>query len=336
MKVLLISGNYPPISCGIGDYTFKLSEALKLSGVEVVVLANINWGIFNFFNIKKIISNINPDVIHIQYPSTGYGFSLVPQLISLLYKTIVTIHEVSQSHWIRKLSLFPFSLRSTLIFTNKFEFEAYKKLFIWRKLDCHIIAIGSNISESVEIVDIHKRDFTKVIYFGQIRPQKGMEDLITLAKLIKEQGLAYKVVIVGQLVEHFRSYYEQIYNSAKDLGIDWKLNLSENAVIDILKLNMLCYLPFPDGASGRRGSLFAALNNKMLVFTTEGLQTTFEIKRTIFVTKSANDVIRILSQSTKDDFIREVSIREQYIKSLIKSISWPEIANLHIRIYNCR
>ena len=334
MKVLLVSGSYPPVFCGIGDYTLKLSEALQHSGIEVEVLANINWSLRNIFYIKRTISEINPDIIHIQYPSVGYGFSLVPQLLSLMYKTIVTIHEVSQSYWMRKLSLMPFSFRSTLIFTNSFELSAFKKIFPWRTSNCHIVPIGSNISVNSNIKNTKDRNFENIVYFGQIRPQKGLESVVELAKLIKENNLNYRLIVVSQLFERFKSYYEYIFNSAKDLNIEWKLNLSESNVGEILSSNALCYLPFPDGASERRGSLFAALNNKMLVFTTEGTQITPSIKKSVLITDFPNDVIGILRDNSKNTFISMANAKQNHIEALIKSISWPEIAKSHTDIYS--
>jgi len=330
MRVLLISGSYPPEFCGIGDYTSKLSSNLMLAGTDVHVLANINWSVKNIIKIIKQIKAVKPNLIHIQYPSAGYGYSITPQIISLLFKTVVTIHEVSQGFWVRKLSLMPFSFRSTLIFTNLFELQSFKKLFPWTRKDCHIIPIGSNISVE-KIVPIEKKDTSSIIYFGQIRPQKGMEDVLKLAQIVKAENLPYKIIIVGQLFERFKDYYNSVLNSIQDLEIEWRLNLSEMEVGEILSSNMISYLPYPDGASARRGSLFAALQNKMLVFTTNGSQTTPDIKRSVVITSSPEEVCGLLKDNLNlPDMLQS---KEKDIDSLIKSISWPEIVRQHNVLY---
>ncbi|SDD96043.1 Glycosyltransferase involved in cell wall bisynthesis [Mucilaginibacter pineti] len=333
MKVLLITGTYPPGSCGIGDYTEKLATALKQLQMEVEVLANLDWSITCYFKIKKRIVAINPDIIHIQYPSVGYGASLVPQLLSLQFKTFVTIHEVLQAHILRKISLLPFSIRSQVIFTNEFEKIKFQRIFPWSRLfnTTTVIPIGSNISRTDNGSAMDKNT-TTIVSFGQIRPNKGLEDVLKLASLIEENKLPYTVLIVGQVLPKFQSYFQSLQNSSANI-LDWKINLPEEEVGRVLSNHLLSYMPFPDGVSERRGSLLAALANDMLVFTTCGQHTTAEISTLVVFASSPNDLVYQLKETGHDELLQMSQSRLPLLKKYIKKLGWGNIAKLHREWY---
>lgn len=51
--ILFISNNFPPISCGVGDYTYKLSKALVKQGIEVSILCSSKPEIIASINAFK-------------------------------------------------------------------------------------------------------------------------------------------------------------------------------------------------------------------------------------------------------------------------------------------
>ncbi len=92
MRVLIIAGSYPPDKCGVGDYTFHLANALAArQKVEVGVLTNAgqvnafydnlvkvfrtvsSWRNKSLLEVRHVVSDFHPDVVHIQYPTQGYG-----------------------------------------------------------------------------------------------------------------------------------------------------------------------------------------------------------------------------------------------------------------------
>ena len=124
MKLAMVSGSYPPDVCGSGDYTQRLAEALEVRGVSVEVITGTDWGVKNVPRVQRLIRTLRADLTHIQYPTVGYGRKLGPQLIGLFERAVVTPHEASQTHILRRLSLFPFLFGRRIIFTNRFE-QAY-------------------------------------------------------------------------------------------------------------------------------------------------------------------------------------------------------------------
>ena len=116
MRVLLITGSYPPDKCGVGDYTFHLANALAARPkVEVGVLTNAGhanafddnlvkvfrtvsgWRNKSLLEVRHVVSDFHPDVVHIQYPTQGYGGcppQLLPALLRLIGVPVVqTWHE---------------------------------------------------------------------------------------------------------------------------------------------------------------------------------------------------------------------------------------------------
>ena len=84
----MVSTEYPPMKGGIGRYTSNLVKALQNSGIEVYVICD-DAGKGNFSGLSptnkqnsevllKIVSEINPDIVHVQFEPGMYGLSLDP------------------------------------------------------------------------------------------------------------------------------------------------------------------------------------------------------------------------------------------------------------------
>jgi glycosyltransferase involved in cell wall biosynthesis len=96
MRVLFITGEYPAMQGGVGDYTRRLSQALGALGADVHVLTHVNagedylrtpadayeptvrpilegtgWGLWR--RTLDLVGELRPDVVHIQYQSAAYG-----------------------------------------------------------------------------------------------------------------------------------------------------------------------------------------------------------------------------------------------------------------------
>jgi len=91
MRVCLVSGEFPPMQGGVGDYTQELGAALADLGHEVTVLtstaaagpecrrgcrvlATVNgWGWRSWRALGELTARERPDVVHIQYQTAAYG-----------------------------------------------------------------------------------------------------------------------------------------------------------------------------------------------------------------------------------------------------------------------
>src|SRR4030042_2289155 len=88
MKVLFVTGEFPPMQGGVGDYTREIGLALRDLGCEVAVASSIQAGLTTGLTIHPIIKSWgwgvwgalldlvrreHPDVLHIQYQAAAYG-----------------------------------------------------------------------------------------------------------------------------------------------------------------------------------------------------------------------------------------------------------------------
>jgi len=118
MKVCLVTGEFPPMEGGVGDYTKELATAMAAQGAEVCVLTSkeaqgAEFPSFNVFpviekwewrswsEIIKLIGQEKPDVLHIQYQAAAYkmhpAINFLPWRIRFLRSRpslITTFHDL--------------------------------------------------------------------------------------------------------------------------------------------------------------------------------------------------------------------------------------------------
>jgi len=235
----MISGSFPPIQDGVGDYTGKLLEVMRrqftaditLITTKTLIPSKLNSFLndakqmhtvtaWDFRSIRKIIRLIRrkrPHVVHIQYPALGYGrypwVSFLPLVVRLMLpstKVIATIHEFSGrslSGKLRTIPLIVFSHRVIVVTSEyyndirRFWPQAVKKLVE--------IPVGSNITppEEIDGEELKKLRDTLgfnaedivVCYFGVVRPRKGLETLLGAFRLVKAPNPQTKLLIAGHV-----------------------------------------------------------------------------------------------------------------------------------------
>jgi glycosyltransferase involved in cell wall biosynthesis len=85
-KILMVSTEYPPMHGGVGRYTFNLVRELRKKGSKVIVACNEKgdgdcFGLApanddNYKVLLKIVDELRPDIVHIQYEHGLYGLVL--------------------------------------------------------------------------------------------------------------------------------------------------------------------------------------------------------------------------------------------------------------------
>lgn len=210
MRVLLVSGSYPPMSCGVGDYTAQLAKALGRRGdVTVAVLTGIaaegvmeegvellpgvrTWGIAEAPSIVGRIRRWRPDVVHIQYPTHYYRKIqwVLPTLARIANGPVVqTWHEYYSSRsWPNVLNA---ALPGGLVVVRPNYREKMPGWYRWliRRKEFRFIPNASSIP-AVRLtddernavrsgVDAHGRGL--IAYFGFASPAKGIESLFEIA-----------------------------------------------------------------------------------------------------------------------------------------------------------
>lgn len=283
----MISGSFPPEVCGVGDYTSRVMDTSTAATWKLY--RPRDWSPATFLQKIKDVNSSAAQVIFMQYPTQGYGWSLLPHALCVYYslfskrRFFVVLHEYSQLSP-KSRSALGIMLRSAshVIFTSDFERESAVKRFARLATRSSVIKIRSNIASHLPSPAVGERPID-IVNFGHIRPKKGIETYIESIAHLKAVRGDVRAVLVGQSPAGFEDYLEQISERCLAVGIEIMLNRSDTEVAELLSSAKIAYLPFPDGVSERRGSALAAMSNGALVCTTSGRFTTASLERAMHV-----------------------------------------------------
>lgn len=329
LRVCFVTGSYPPERCGVGDYTERLAEALTQRGHEIaVVLAPAGTG------ARAALRRIpRGSLIHVQYPTIGFGRSLEPLAITLLgrrgRRTLVTLHEFSHAHVLRRATAVALAgAASCAVFTSELERRSLERLLPFAARRSPVIPVGHNIRVHTT-TGAAGHDGVDVVYFGLLAPNKGLEPFLELAALAQQRGLGLRFRVLGGWNDRHAAYVAGVMRDTKALPVEWAGPLEEAALSLELRRSQLAYLPFRDGASDRRTSLLAALAHGVPTITTEGPGTTQELRRATVVTSSADETLARIEALTAG----ERHVLRNAGMAYAEARSWALIAERHEELY---
>lgn len=329
LKICLIVGSQKSNFCGVKNYTEQLAAALNSLGMSASVLAPAGWGFIAFKALLCRLTELQPDVLHVQYPSLGYRASLLPQLLGRTRAapiTVATIHEFSALPKSQQLAVHLFRLTAhARVFVSQYEKDCFQ-----RHLRCtginRVIPIGSNIPVSPEPAE----RCPVVVYFGQVRPSKGIERFLELAKLSTSQHLPFRFEVIGSAPEKFREYGNRLRSESSHYA-EWKIGLNSSGVSRRLASSLAAYLPFPDGASERRGSLLASLSNGLPVISTVGPATGALSGHFLVAHSPAEALPHLLELMRNPHWSHALRARERVFA---RQFDWAAIAASHRDLYS--
>jgi glycosyltransferase involved in cell wall biosynthesis len=318
-----LSAENAALHCGVRDYAVRLAESLRDTGVDARVLAPASWTLRDWVPFVRTLRAEPLDILHLQYPSIGHRASLLPHALGLssgARRFVATLHEHSALQRPQRIAnhLFRATTRR-LIFTTDYEARAFGA---GRRVP--VIPIGSNVPAHPGSPT--RRDI--VLYFGQIRPEKGLEDFVELAAL--SAGAPTRFVIFGSAPPRWRDYGDALRSRA-GRNVAWIEDASLTAVAEAMATATAAYLPFPDGAGLRRGSLLAALSNGLPVIAPFGPSTTVELRAALLEAESPEAALFCL-RLLRSDPARARSIGEAG-RPLARRFSWKAIAGAHVAVY---
>lgn len=298
MKVLLVSGSYPPMPCGVGDYAERLARHLATDeGIDVAVLTSVAaakasprrpevladgtlWRMRDLRSIMKAARGWGPDVVHLQFPTRGYRKAMLPSFLPLAFRSlrfpvIQTWHEPpSRKGLIRYL---PNILSAEILVIVEPQLprslpRVYQRLLARKEV--HFIPVASNIPTvrlSPEERAREKASFgasgkVLVSYFGFPSPPKGIELLFKIADPDSDQ-----LVMLCSLDR--RNPYEASIAEMLE-GEPWNSCsratgfLAPEEVARALAASDAAVFPFTRGVASRNASVLAARSQGTLVITT--------------------------------------------------------------------
>lgn len=333
--LIALLGWAPGLSCGVSDYTARLAEALESEGVRVFLPGWRAWNLVRATDYANKLRQLGATVVHVQYPSRAYERSLGPLCTALgaRSRVVVTAHEWSQSHPLRKCVTATLLLAADgCVFTTESELSAWRKQckgFCLGKRTA-IIPLGSNLLAAEPVTGEERRN--EVVYFGLIRPNKGLEMFLEVAARAWSERDALDFVIIGRTPIGCENYARVMKARARMLpNVIWVGGLEEEAVIRRMERAKVACLPYPDGVSERRGSTLAALNAGLAVVTTSGSGTTEELRRVVLTGNSVEEMLNIIRHLINHDEERIRWIERG--RRWVNERSWSCIARKHLELY---
>jgi glycosyltransferase involved in cell wall biosynthesis len=234
--VLFVSGEFPPMQGGVGDYTREIGLALRDLDCQVHVVSSTEAGPIPGLTVHPAIKHWNwscwrvlldlirrhrPDVIHVQFQAAAYAMHpaihFLPRRLRLLGAdrphTAVTFHDLKAPYLFPKAGPLRRWVVNELarssdaaITTNREDFE-YLERDLGRAPA--LIPIGSNISPSLPAgydrdawrarLDAGPDDLL-LCFFGFINERKGVDTLLRALHILvsgPQQALSPVLLFIG-------------------------------------------------------------------------------------------------------------------------------------------
>ena len=245
MKIALVTGSAGDTHCGVGDYTYELAQHLALDAQvhlyfdkdhgparppfeklhSLFLHPQDGFSMLRLPAIKKELVNGAYDIVHIQYPSRGFGKSLLPGYLpenlagmNSRSRIAVTLHEWKTSHPLRKVVMDQMFPTTDMFFvTNETEMNAITRK-IRQKMVC-AIAVGNVLDSQRELEDIWNtaegrpltgwppiqgiadREPWSIFHYGLPAKGKGFRKLLEALHVMREAGKQPILYLGGEFPE---------------------------------------------------------------------------------------------------------------------------------------
>lgn len=356
MRVLLITGSFPPMKCGVGDYSHQLALALaRAPGLQLAVVTSRaaaalgslpdaeflpiveGWRFRDLGAIARVVRSWQPDVVHIQYPTQGYARSWMPWLLPLWLRlaaipVVQTWHEVYPHRLIFRFLSKAVVPGGLVVVREGYEKRLARPLrWVLRNKTVRFIPNASAIP-AVSLTESDRQDVRAkfaaanarmVVYFGFIFPPKGVELLFQIADPADSH-----VVIVGDLRET-DPYQQSVRRLAESEPWSGKVTLagflSAQEAARVIAAADAVVLPFREGGGDWNTSIHGAqLQGTFVLTTSKHRRGYFPAENTYFAVP--DDVHEMKAALTS--YMGTRSARE-----LLPKHSWESIREAHIELY---
>lgn len=231
MKIGLITGEYPPMRGGVGDFTRALGGALARLGHGVHVITGQaleaqgesgavgvhrlvrRWDWPSLFRVRRLVGQLGLDIVNLQYQAAAYGMTLpihfLPRLIDM--PAVATFHDLRAPYLFPKAGRLRRRVLLALargargvIVTDPEDAHALQREAGIRRLTQ--IPIGSNIA--LDPPPAYSRgawrarlglsaDEFLIGYFGFLSASKGGETLAQALARLANAGRPVRLILIG-------------------------------------------------------------------------------------------------------------------------------------------
>ena len=350
----MLSGNAPPIVCGIGDYTTRLAEELRHQGISVSLWTRAQAGVQESATVRTPASQLSdagiaafvaqlakerPVILHLQYEADTYndnGLALLRFAVAtrkLGIRLVTTFHALDGPRpWgkAHRLALIAGILGSRdIVICSKRQYEALAKLPTIRR-KTHLIPVGSAIPVTGKRSRKRQEAVLQLVYFGFVWRGRNIETCVRALAAVNNQMPA-TLIIAGSIKDE--AYKQEVEALARSLGVLEQVNFTGDlpavALSQILADADITLLPFHTGVSTGRTTFVAALEHGVPTVTMATADNVIpEFQNNINLVYVSPDDTEGFIQATLR-LATDIMLREQIsanIPTLARYFSWQEIA----------
>ena len=300
----IVSGSYPPMRDGVGDYTRMLAHSMAdLADTRPHVITSAeaacdeeqvrvhslctNWGIGQVLRAIRRLRKLRAGTVLVQAQSNGYGVDkgvlLLPWLLRFALPGVrmgVIVHEYISCSWRGRFRVLLAVPPANQVFVVSQEYlPPLQRHLPWMKKRMHYVPIASNMTP-VEVktgrveelrnkLGIEAEDQC-LVFFGVLRRRKGLEMLLKAFPDILHRHPQARLLLVGHTRKDW--FDAEFAPLLKQSMIRDRITLTgrvdDETLSTVLSMSTLGVLPFVDGLSTRRGSFLALLAHGLVTVTT--------------------------------------------------------------------
>lgn len=356
--------------CGVGDYTHRLAESLaQVPDVNVAVLtsraaaAPAAFGSVDIFpviqswdegetsTVDDVVRSWPPDVVHIQYPTLGYGYKSLPWLLPRhLYRAGISVvqtwHEVyTPKELLASGLLFGFISKASVPGAVVVVRENYRQQmspflkwafltktiqFIQNAAALPIIDLAPSEKEAIRL-RYARPNCKLIVFFGFIYARKRIELLFHIADpsdchlvIIGDDFREKQLEHDNPTAQYIRSIQQLAQSEAWSGKVTMTGFLSDREAASILAAAHAVVLPFLDGG-GWNTSVHAAQAQGTFVLTTSQVRRGYD--------PSVNTYFA--SEDDVDDMRRALKefVGRRNVNANMTAETWRTIAQAHVDLY---
>lgn len=350
LKVLLVTGSFPPLVCGVGDYCGRLSTALACqSGIElsvltsraaghqriggVKVLAEIDtWHLREARQVLATIRREAPDIVHVQYPTQNYVGRLpnaIPMLAKLAGTAVVqTWHEPLR---LRDLVQKKLAASTVIVVRENFaDLLTRESRFVLGGTVLHYIPGAAALP--VAALDLATRNALRdrylrgqqrlVVFFGFIYPHKGVEQVFDIADPASDH-----IVVAGKFAcdDEYRARLLKLADGKWKGKVTFTGFLEASDAAELLAVADAVLLPFRDGGGAWNSSLSGAILNGAYVVTTSKHKRGYDAAQNVAYS-DADDIDGMRSALA-------LSEERRACLGMGNADDWEQVAARHVDVY---
>ena len=358
MRVLLVTGSYPPMLCGVGDYAGRLALALSrdpdlkvsvfttaldahaepAAGMEVLRVAR-SWHARRLAGFGATLRARKPDIVHIQFPTQGYdhwsGLAAIAALCRFRWRTpvVLTLHEplprttYRSDRWVQALALI-----ANRIVVVRPEYHASMPWVLRLFIPARKIRFISNASALpvVELGESERQAMRRgvgcdgealIAFFGFSYEHKGVDLLFRIADPAR-----HRLLLIGHLAadDPYHARLRALADSS-----EWKGRVTITGFVEpLVAARMLsaadaAVFPYRVGGGVWNSSLHAATSQGTFVLTTSLERSGYDSAANVYYARP-DDVVEMTRALLAHQGIR---------KPRPSRDPWLDIAAAHKELY---